>query len=70
MNIPSSFKILPTKPAIRADPIHPMPPDELERYLSDFSDEELKQVRELWQTHAARKTLILFEANDAKTIRL
>lgn len=70
MVVPSSLKILPAKPAVRVSPIRPMTLDELERYLSDFSVEELRQVRELWQTHAARKTLILFEATDGKTIRL
>jgi len=69
MVLPLSFKILPSKPAVRVDPIRPMTDDELERYLSDFSAEELRQVNELWQTHTARKELILFEAND-ETIRL
>jgi hypothetical protein len=75
MVLPSSHKILPSKPVVRVEPIRPMTADELERYLSDFSAEELRQVNELWQTHAARKELILFEANDPQgkydqTIRL
>ena len=70
METPSSLKLLPSKPAVRVSPIRPMTADELERYLSDFSAEELRQVNELWRSHAARGDLILFEVRNAKTIRV
>jgi hypothetical protein len=51
-------------PAITLDSIRVMPREELERYLSDFSVEELRQATELWKIYAARKPLIDFEANN------
>lgn len=42
---------------------------ELERYLRDFSVEEIRQSRALWAELARRPSLILFEANENK-IRL
>ena len=62
LRIPSSLKLLPGLKAPRLDPIQPMTEADLERFLRDFSLEELRQVREFWQTYARRKTLI-----DAKT---
>ena len=58
LRIPSSLKMLPRTPVPRLDPIQTMTEAELERYLLDFSLEEHRQVRELWQTYARRKTLI------------
>lgn len=42
---------------------------ELERFLRDFSVEDIRQTRALWAKYARRPDLILFEANE-KTIRL
>ena len=39
----------------------------LENYLKDFSQEEIRQARILWNTHAARKELINFEANGTES---
>ena len=63
IRIPSSLKMLPRTSVPRLDPIQPMADGELERFLLDYSLEEQRQVRELWQTHAARKSLINFELN-------
>jgi hypothetical protein len=43
------------------DAIQPMTESDLERYLMDFSLEEQRQVRELWQTYARRKSLMNVE---------
>lgn len=64
IRIPSSLKMLPRTNVPRLDTIQPMAHDELERFLLDYSLEEQRQVRELWQTHAARKSLIDFELSD------
>lgn len=39
---------------------------ELERFLRDFSVEEIRQSRALWAELARRPALILFEANERK----
>lgn len=70
MSIPSSLKLIPSKPTITVEHIQLMTDQQLESYLTHFSDEELRQARELWKEHAARKELINFEASHAKTIRL
>lgn len=51
-------------PAVPLDSIRVMSPKELQRFLADFSFEELRQANELWKTYAARKPLVDFEAND------
>ncbi len=71
MQIPSSLLLIPRKPVIRLDKIQPMTREELGRFLSDDSYEVQRAARELWQRHAARKTLIDFESGNAnQTIRL
>jgi hypothetical protein len=64
LRIPSSLLMTPRRSVPRLETIQTMTDAELERYLLDFSLEEQRQVRELWQTHAARTTLIDFEAGD------
>ncbi len=62
---------MPRKPVVPLDKIQLMTREELERYLSDYSVEEQRATRELWQAHAARKTLIDFQSKNAnQTIRL
>ncbi len=71
MNIPSNLLLMPRKPVVPLDKIQLMTREELERYLSDYSVEEQRATRELWQAHAARKTLIDFQSKNAnQTIRL
>lgn len=67
--IPSSLLILPRKPVPRLETIQPRTAEELERSLRDYSLEERRQVRALWQTHAARHTLIDFRAQDTRATR-
>lgn len=40
---------------------------ELERFVSDFSQNDLEQVRDFWKKHARRKELIDFEASNNVT---
>ena len=70
LRIPSSLLMTPRTPRVRLEKIQTMERAELERYLLDFSLEEQRQVRELWQTYARRQTLIDFELTDGETVRL
>lgn len=65
LKIPSSLKLF--MPAgrkfVQIGQINKLEGQELEKYLSHFDAEEMRQVRELWKRIAARKELIDFEAN-------
>ena len=63
LKVPSSLLMIPRTPVVRLESIQPMDDHALERFLLDFSLEEQRQVRELWQAYSARKSLIAFEAN-------
>lgn len=65
LKIPASLRLIPRRRMAQLGKIEPLRADQLERFLSDFTLEEMRQVRELWKTHAARKELIDFESNDA-----
>ena len=71
MKIPASLRLLPRSKHIpTAQRIETMTGVALENYLKDFSPEEIRQARELWTKHAARKELIQFEANSESSLRL
>lgn len=70
LRIPSSLTLLPRTPVVRLETIQTMTGEKLERFLADFSLEEQRQARELWQTYARRPSLISFRANHGQRIRL
>lgn len=70
-SMPPNSKLQPKgkKPRFPIGQIRIMEGFELERFILDFSVEEIRQTRALWAEYARRPDLILFEANE-ETIRL
>lgn len=69
--VPASLKLIPPRARPQLGKIEPLRAEQLRGFLSTFTLEDKRQVRELWKAHAARKTLIDFESNHAdQTIRL